>query len=305
MLSINTQAENIVVIEGVLQEIDLKEGVSDRNGQKRDYIAGTITIEVAQTVNGVEEVHEVPVSVYANKLKNDGNPNPAYKNIDELRKGYASLASGAGAAADKVRVSRGELQENTFSSDGRTISTFRIRNSFFNRVTADPQPTAAFKNKIVLLSIAPEILNDVETNRLKIMGALVCYGGRVDVLTYYVEDPTAIAYITKNWQEGDTVIVSGRLRFSAATVEQKAPQEEVGFGEAMQTSTTRRVRELIITSGSPGGLDEEESYDAGGEITHALAERKARIAAEASKNAPAASTPSPATRQKAKFDGGF
>lgn len=304
-LSIDKQATNEVIIEGVLQEVDLREGQMDRNGQLRDYVAGTVTIQVTQEVGGVQEVNEIPVSVFATKLKNDGNPNPAYANIDTLRKTFVSMASG-GDKADVVRITRGEVTENTFTTDGRTITSFRIRNSFFNRVLTDVNQIAAFKNKIVLLSIAPENgFDGTPTGRLMIKGAMVRYGSNVDVLTYYVEDPTAIAYISKNWNEGDTVNVSGRIRFTLATVERMAEQEDVGFGEVLPTTYSRRVRELIITSGSAGALDEEESYDAEGEIMHALAERKARIAADAEKNSGKKATPTPATRQKAKFDGGF
>lgn len=305
MLDLNVQATNEVIIEGVLQEIDLREGVLEKPGQPaKDYVAGTITIQVTQNVSGQEEVSEIPVSVFATKLKNDGNPNPAYQNIETLRKNFVSMAADA-ARADIVRVGRGELSENVFTIDGKTITGFRIRNSFFNKVITDSQQIAAFKNKIVILSIAPDKgIDDVETGRLMIKGALVCYGARVDVLTYFVEDPTAIAYISKNWQEGDTVNVSGRIRFALATVERVVEDSEVGFGEALPTSSSRRVRELIITSGSPGGLDEDQSYDAEGDITHALAQRKARIAADAEKTASKA-TPAPATRQKAKFDGRF
>ena len=45
---------------------------------------------------------------------------------------------------------------------------------------------------------------------------------------------------------------------------------------------TRTVRELIITSGSAGGLDEDEAYGQDA-ITNLLAERKVRISQMASK----------------------
>ena len=177
MLDLSIQSTNEVIIEGVLQEVDLREGTLEKPGAPvRDYVAGTVTIAVTQTVGGVEESSEIPVSVFATKLKNDGNPNPAYKNIDDLRKNFVSKASG-GASADLVRITRGELNENTFTNEGRTITSFRVRNSFFNKVFTDAQQIAAFRSKIVILSIAPEVdLNDVETGRLRIVGAIVCYG---------------------------------------------------------------------------------------------------------------------------------
>lgn len=305
MLGLDVQATNEVIVEGVLQEVDLREGVMERPGQpNRDYLAGTVTINVTQTVGGVEEVSEVPVSVFTTKLKNDGNPNPAYKNVDDLRKNFISMASG-GATADIVRFTRGEVGENTFFSEGRTITSFRIRNTFFTKVVTDSQQMAGFKNKIVLLEMEPEVVNDEPTGRLRVRGALVRYGSNVDLVTYFVEDPTAIAYISKNWQEGDTVNIAGRLRFTTATSENHVDESEVGFGEVLPTAYSRRVRELIITGGSPGALDDEQSYDTD-EIARALAARKARLAAEAAKSeTKSPANLSPATKPKAKFDGGF
>lgn len=131
------------------------------------------------------------------------------------------------------------------------------------------------------------------------------YGSNVDLITYFVEDPTAIAYISKNWQEGDTVNIAGRLRFTTATNENHVDESEIGFGEVLPTTYSRRVRELIITGGSPGALDDEQSYDTD-EIAKALAARKARLAAEAVKSeTKSPANLSPATKPKAKFDGGF
>lgn len=303
-MQVTNLATNEVIIEGLLQEMDLRDSQLQKNGANRDYVAGTVTVRVTQKVGATEETSEVPISVFATKLKNDGNPNPAYKNIDEMRRNFVSLAAG-GANADCIRISRGELNENTFVSEGRTITGFRIRNSFFNRAVTDIQHIAAFKNKIVLLSIEPEIDREGnQTNRLKIVGALVVYGPRADVLTYYVEDPTAIAYISKNWQEGDTVNVSGRLRFTVETGSRDVEPVSVGFGEALPETYTRTVRELIITSGSAGGLDEDEAYDHDA-ITNLLAERKVRISQMASKESTKASTPAAAQGGKKAFDGGF
>lgn len=310
MLSLDVVAKNEVIIEGTLLEMDLREGTIEKRDGKpaKDYIAGTVHLRVTQPVGNVEETSDIPVSVFATKLKNNGEPNPAYKNVQEMRSNFVSMAAG-GATADTVRITRGQLTENTFpSKEGRLITGMTIRNSFFNRAITDVKQMAVFQNKIVILSIVPDTNNKgEETNRLRIVGALPVWGSKVDVLTYHVEDPTAIAYISKNWNEGDTVNISGRLRFTVDTAESDAVStEEVGFGEALPTTYTRTVKELIITSGSAGALDDDESYDAENDIMPALAARKARHAELLEKGkAKEGFSATAEAKPKAKFDPGF
>lgn len=45
-MDITKQAENDVKIEGILSEVDLREGEYDKNGRKMPYIAGTIKVRV-------------------------------------------------------------------------------------------------------------------------------------------------------------------------------------------------------------------------------------------------------------------
>ena len=52
--------------------------------------------------------------------------------------------------------------------------------------------------------------------------------------------------------------------------------EEQGFGEPIKRQRTESRRELIITGGSPSGLDEEYSYDMDA-IKIALDDRQGRI----------------------------
>ena len=75
-------SENIVKIEGYLQEVDLEE--ASFNG--KDCIRGTITIAVDQEYDNRQEQEEIPISVFSSKMTNAGKPNPAYKSIKEVEK---------------------------------------------------------------------------------------------------------------------------------------------------------------------------------------------------------------------------
>ena len=75
-------SENIVKIEGYLQEVDLEE--ASFNG--KDCIRGTITIAVDQEYDNKQEHEEIPISVFSSKMTNAGKPNPAYKSIKEVEK---------------------------------------------------------------------------------------------------------------------------------------------------------------------------------------------------------------------------
>jgi hypothetical protein len=273
-MNIEKQATNVVLIEGTYLEADLREGKAS-NG--KDYIAGNIIIGVDQKVNGKMEYSEIPVSVFATKLKNDGKDNPAFKNISKLKTDFVSKATAAdtGHTADIIRLQRGEVMENVFTApDGNVISFWRVRNAFFEQVKSDVVPKATFKNKIVLLNKKFEVDSEgVETGRLILKGALVQYAGKVDLITYVVETPDAIQHIDRKWQVNDTVLVAGFIR-STTTIEEHV--EEVGFGAPIPDTVTRTKRELIVTTGSPEGLDESESYLVE-DIKKGLQDRQERI----------------------------
>ena len=72
------------------------------------------------------------------------------------------------------------------------------------------------------------------------------------------EKPEAVNHIKNNWEKGDTVTLAGIVNM---TYEVKTWMEEQGFGEPIERRKTVSKKELIITSGSPSGLDEDYSYD--------------------------------------------
>lgn len=270
--------QNEVCVEGYLQEVNLTEG-TDKNG--KPYVRGSVIISVDQPVTGgVEEHEEIKVDVYAGMYKNDGGENPAYKSIRQLNE-WKRMTTDPDCP-DKIRFNRGTLQESLWTPPGATkpVSIWRINNSFFSKITrGDFEPRAVFIEKIFIREIEDEIRDDETTGRLVIKGVSIGYGSVAHVITYFVEDPKAVAYIRGHWAPGDTVRVGGRIRVTAAP-KSKPREVEGGFGEEIDTGSSGTRRELIITSGKPNSYDDEEALDEGA-IRAAMDERARRAEAAA------------------------
>ena len=271
------QAEQKVVIEGILSEINLEKGTFIKNGKEVGRISGSIKVHVDTEINGEKKTLEIPVHMFASEKKNDGNPNPAYASIERVMTEYKSIAQVGIEAADRIRINRGEIQMNEFyGRDGREVSYPRIRATFVNQIPAGAPftPQAKFEAMIFVALNEPEIgPNEEETGRQKIIGVLPQYGGKVDVVPFYGVSKGVIDAVSQYWEVGSTVKVIGRLDFSVST---ETVIENVGFGEPIEKVRTTRVSDLIITGGSEEPIDEDFAFPVS-EIDAALAERRARL----------------------------
>ena len=299
------QAENSVKIEGILSEIDLKTGSTVKNGKTIEYIGGSIKIRVTQMINGQEVDLEIPVFMFSNKLKNDGNPNPAYESINRVKEEYVSIAAGGIEAADRVRITNGNIRMNEYYSQTGSLNSYpRINASFITKVTdlSKFNPEASFSAVFVIAAMGPETDKDgvAMENRFKIRGILPQYGGKVDVVDFYATNPNVIDAVSSYWTEKDTVKINGKLNFTS-TVEEK--MVEVDFGEPRMERRTVSVSELIITGGTQTPLDGEFAYDED-EISAALQERQAYLA-ELKTKAKQKETAAKAAPAKKGFDLGF
>jgi hypothetical protein len=110
------------------------------------------------------------------------------------------------------------------------------------------------------------------TGRLIVQGGIVQYGGKLDVVNFIVEAPDTVEYISRNWVENGTVTVKGRIR----VLSQEEEVQSSGWGEDVPETTTRFVRELIITTGDDECKEEDFAYDPV-EIKKAFNDRKAAI----------------------------
>lgn len=290
--------ENTVRIEGLLSEVDIKEGSFQKNGQTVESIGGTIKIRVNQKLHdGTEQELEIPVHMFASKLTNKGTANPAYESIARVKNEFKSIASCGINEADAVRITSGSINMNEYyAPDGHLVSFPRINSSFVSKVKRDQvKPEATFSAIFVVGSTGFKVDKDgvEDTDTYEIGAILPQYGGKVDIVKFIATSKGVIDAVSNYWHVGDTVKANGRLNFSSRT---ETVVEDVDFGDPVEKTRTISVSELIITGGSSTPLDGEFAYD-NNEIQTALTERQARLAALQDKakgktnKAPASTTP--------------
>lgn len=274
MLNIaNTQSTNNVIIVGTLNELNIEEKVS---GEGKEYISGVASIRVDQEVGGKKVENVIPVRMFSMKYKKDGSSNAIYESISKMKDNFISLsAAETPAQASKVLISGGQLQENMWldKSTNQPKTSFQISTNFMKAAKPEDEERATFELSGVIGDIKDEMKNDEETGRLLIKFIVVGYQGKVDVIQLIAENPTAVNHIRNNWEKGDTVTLTGVINMTYTV---KTWTEEQGFGEPIKRQRTESRRELIITGGSPSGLDEEYSYDMDA-IKIALDDRQGRI----------------------------
>lgn len=285
------QSTNTVTITGVLKELDIEEKTTSDG---RNYVQGKATIRVDQEISGKMVENDIPIKMFSMRLKKDGTQNSVYDGIVRMANDFTSMAASENPAlASKVLITSGRIEENNWldKQTGAPRSGFQISSNFMKKANLDDEQTATFELSGVIGNISDEIDKDgEETGRLLIKFIVIGYQGKADVVTLIAENPVAVNHIRSNWEKGDTVSLTGIINMTYKVVHW---EEEQGFGEPIKRSRTESRRELIITGGSPCGLDEELSYDSDS-IKLALDERTARIAALSEKK-PAQTTSSKTT----------
>lgn len=267
---------NEAIIEGILSEKIVREF-------EDGAIAGELVIESTVTIDGETFSSLIPISFYTKPITNAGKANPAYKGIKTILDNAKSLSEVDGdvTKAERVRLRNGTIGENMFyAQDDRLVSFARIRGNFFDRVKeTDCQPKAQFKVKMIVANMFPEEIKQdgetIETDRLIIIGDIVQYNGAIDEVKFIVQNKKHIDIISKGWSIGDTVNAQGVFNYTTKEVTSQDEAEEDGFGEPVVSTSTRKIRELIITGGSGGPVDGYEEED----IAEARRDRKLRMAA--------------------------
>ena len=297
---------NIVKIEGILSEIDLKRGSFMKNGAEVPTIGGSIKVRVNTKINGVDTELEVPVYMYATQTTNAGTANPAYESIERVMNEFVSIAASDIEHADRIRITRGQITMNEYySATGNLVSYPRINASFVTKIKKEEcKPTAEFTAVFMVGSKGYELDKEgVETERYKLVGMLPKYGGKVDVVPFFAINPGVIDAVSSYWNEGETVKATGKLNFTSKT---ETYEVKVDFGEASEGTRTISVSELVITGGSSTPLEGDFAinYD---DVKAALEERKSHLAQLKEKSQSKGTTgkaPAPATGSKFK-DLGF
>lgn len=302
------QAENRVKIEGVLSEINLKYGSYQKNGRTVDNIGGDIKVLVKQEINGEQKDFIIPVYMFANKYTNAGNPNPAYTSIETVMKEYVSIAAcGSEAAADKIRITNGDIRMNEYyNAQGNLVSFPRVNASFVNKATGEFRPEASWSLEFAVSSM--DFVTDadgveVEPRKLRIKILVPQYGGKLDTMELYATNPRVIDAISSYWETQKTYSAKGRLNFTSVTTQ---VIEEMDFGEPEIHVRTTTVSELIVTKGTQSPLEDDMAF-APADLAAALKEHKAELESKKEKtNNKTKNTPAPAgASANEAFDLGF
>ena len=186
---------NVVKIEGILSEIDLKYGTFKKNGVDTKTIGGVIKVRVNTKINGADTELEIPVHMFSTQYTNAGAANPAFESIERVMNEFVSIAASDIDHADRVRITRGQISMNEYyGQNGDLVSFPRITASFVSKIKKDEcKPAADFTTVFMVGSKGYELDKDgVETDRYKVVGMIPQYGGKVDVVPFYAINPGVI-----------------------------------------------------------------------------------------------------------------
>lgn len=267
--AITEQGQNKVNIVGKLLDVTFRQG---KTSDERNYESANMTIRVTQTYGGRSETSDIPVSMFATQYTKRNTLNPGWTQLQDL-KNFKTVQNVGFDEAATIRISGGNLRENNFvSRSGQLINGWQISTSFIGSTT-NMLDTASFVMDIFIMDMKPEENRDGEpTGRLEIKGAVVQYNETLDVLNFIVEQPEAVEFIERNWNNNDTVTVKGRVRVTAT----EAEPVKSSWGEDIPESTSQTVRELVITTGDDCGKEEDFAYDPD-DIRKLFNARKARL----------------------------
>ena len=267
MREISTQSTNKVTIAGKLLDITFNAG---KTKDGKPYERANMTVRVTQTYGGRTETSDIPVSSFATQFTKAGTTNPAYTSLQQLKE-LKSVQNVGIDDADVICMNGAQLKENAFvTKSGQLVTGWQLNSSFFNnRKAAD---VASFAVDIFIMDMRDELDREGDTTgRLIIKGGIVQYGGALDVVEFIVENNDTVDHISRYWQVNQTVQVRGRVRYTS--VEETKAVSGDSWGEEVPVSSTKIVRELVVTTGDDE--DEDKSYDAT-EIKKAFNARKAR-----------------------------
>jgi len=295
MKTLMDQGTNKVTIVGKLLDATFNSGKTKAGAP---YERANITVRVAQHFNDHDEISEIPVSMFASQFTQKGALNPAWQSIQDLRKMKTAQDHGIDGA-DTVRITGANIRENNFvAKSGQLINGWQINTSFIN--AGNTPEIASFILDIFIMDMTDELDREGDpTGRLIIKGAIVQYGGKLDVLQFIVENPDHVDFISSHWNVNDTNTVKGRIRVRAQ--EEKSTPSTSSWGEDIPDTTTRMVRELIITKGDDEGKEEDFAYDPV-EIKKGFNARKAEIEQLQLDAKNKAATPAPAAATSNKYN---
>lgn len=253
---------NEVTIEGILSENNLRYSTYTKEGREVEAISGDVKIRLEQVINGETKEIEIPVYFFTNKITKAGKQSVAYDSLETVMKEYISIAASDIDRADRIRINgTGRLSENVyFLENGNKIESPRIQAQFITRVRKENyKPEATFAAEFVVTEKGYVLDKDgIETSDYSLLGAVVGYNDRLDLLKFTANSPNVINVVSSYWDVGDTVRAQGKLNFSQ---EVKLISQDVDFGEPIVRKETKKTTQLLITGGSQTPLEGELAYN--------------------------------------------
>ena len=272
MKNLEVESFNSVTIIGKPVSTTIRTGQTSTG---KPYESVNVIVRVEQDIEGKNSIHEIPVGFFASPYTNGGKENPMYRNIQTLKE-LKTIQSHGVNGADTVRLTKANLRENFFvARSGQLIDGWQLRGAFCSTVKEGAKETATFNVDVFILDMKDEVNAEGDTTgRFIIKGAVVQYGGTIDVFDFIVEAPDKADYLQRTLEVGQTMRLGGHIRFTTEEVQRPATMSS--WGENIEGDSTRTIRELIVTGGADEPYDEEFGYDPV-EIKKALNARKAKI----------------------------
>lgn len=296
--------ENEVRVEGYLSEKNLE--VKQFDGV--DTIVGDLKIQTSET-------NVLTFRVYTPKLKKDKTPNKIYDGIATVMNEYKSIAKDGKENADRIRITAGQMNPNTYFVNGQELYNIQYRSSFFNRVAPGKEGDLKAEAIIELFvkAIVPEMNKEGEpTGRVIVKGLMPLVSSDknnviepVDLIAP-AEDGIAEAIEDSDVvTPGKTVTFYANIINNVRTYDVEVP---VLIGKPRIEKKTERKEELIITNVKCSYDPEDENSKAFDPevIRKAVTERETRLAekkAASSKPANAGSTSGAKSAPKASGRG--
>lgn len=257
---------NKIEVAGKVVSIETKTGVT-KNG--KEYLAGKVLVEA-----GTDNI--IPIDFFANKIKNDGNPNPLYASLTTVVNEFKTISINGRDEADTIEINSAKVKENAFyTQDGKLVRGFSLDSAFFNRKPgAEPKADFTVTGEIVSIVEEPTETGMEILLRMLIIG----YGNTANLIDFKVENPQAVDYVRNAFSAGQEVKLSGKVIVSEEKIEKV---EEAAFGNPIVTIFTKTSRKLLVTAATP---PVDSTLDAAERQTM-LATREARLSESKEKSA--------------------
>lgn len=245
------EANNYVEIEGILEENNLEKKVLNAGTKdEKTIIAGNLVI-------GVDSEAKYKVEFYANEKNANGDESKLFKGLETVMNEYVSKAHALNNNLDeseitKVNIKGAKLTINDYWDEDKGVmyTTVRLRASFVNRVTGEFKPKATFDVEAYFESIEKEVVDNVETGRVKVECIIPVYNGAVIPVTFYTtEDKTygdIGAYLLEHYSTGKSAPIGGSIRCIAKTNTTTVS----GFGAPVERTFVNYSYEYIIERGA-------------------------------------------------------